>query len=321
LGEDGRRKYGLTLKFNWFAAPTAPSMRQIAPVLPNNATPQPAMKQPFSLAPTLESQVAGQAASPKATDAAGSVPKELQSTGIIGNRNAVKEAIAGEVTLPAPPGRGLRNWAVLGGLALIVIIAGALLLGPQGPKPVVEVVDAGAAVPLVAVIEDAGEPELEVDAGDAVAVVEGSVDAGAEPDPRAAIVRVTADIPMVITSSGHKYGVTPTTLELAPGHHVIEASNAAFFCMKSDAIDLAAGDNVEIKFVNARGTLALRALPLADFFVNGRKVTPKMNSMKDVVVCEGSYTIRATFGDVSKTAKAQASAGNVVPVDLGLLAK
>lgn len=300
-------------------APTAPSMRMIAPVLPNNATPQPAMKQPLSLAPTLESKVAGQAV--RATDASGSVPKELQSTGIIGDRKAVKDAIEGEVTLPAPPGRSLRNWAVLGGLALIVIIAGALLIGPPAPQPVVEVVDAGAAVPLVVVIEDAGAPELEVDAGDAVIVVEAPVDAGAEPDPRAAIVRVTADLPMAVTSSGHKYGVTPTSLELAPGRHVIEASNAAFFCTKSDTVDLVPGDNVEIKFINARGKLELRAEPLAEFFINGRKVPGGMNSMKDVVLCEGRYELKASFSGVSKSQKAVVSAGNTVPVNFGLLAK
>ena len=305
-------------------APTAPSMRQIAPVLPNNA---PDLKQPFSLAPTLESKVAGQAVNPKATDAAGSVPKELQSTGIIGNRKAVKEALEGEVdTLPAPTSRGLKNWAVLGGLALIVIIAGALLLGPPGPKPVAEVVDAGAAGPLIAVIEDAGapEPEPEVDAGDAVAVavVEGPVDAGAEPDPRAAIVRVTADIPMAVTSSGHKYGVTPTTLELAAGRHVIEASNGAFYCTKSDTVELVPGDNVEIKFINARGTLELRAEPVAEFFINGRKVPGTGNSsVKDVELCEGAYTIKAAFSGLSKTARARVSAGNVVRVSLGDLSK
>ncbi|MDP1915917.1 MAG: serine/threonine-protein kinase [Myxococcales bacterium] len=297
-------------------APTAPSMRQIAPVLPNNA---PDLKQPFSLAPTLESKLAGQAVSPKATDAAGSVPKELQSTGIIGDRKAVKEAIEGEVTLPAPT-RGLKNWAVLGGLALIVIIAGALLLGPQASKPVVEVVDAGTAVPLIAVIEDAGAPDLEVDAGD-VAVVEAPVDAGSESDPRAAIVRVTADIPMAVTSSGHKYGVTPTTLELAPGRHVIEASNGAFFCSKSDTVELVPGDNVEIKFINARGKLELRAEPLAEFFINGRKVPGPLTSVKDVELCEGAYTIKAAFSGLSKTARARVSAGNVVKVSLGDLSK
>ncbi len=301
-------------------APTAPSMRQIAPVLPNNATPQPSTQQPFSLAPTLESKLVGPV-NPNAAAAARSLPKELQSTGIIGDRKAVKEAIAEEVTLPAPPGRSLRNWAVLGGLALIVIIAGALLLGPPGPKPVGEVVDAGAAVPLVAVIEDAGAPELEVEAKDAVAVAEAPVDAGAEPDPRAAIVRVTADIPMAITSSGHKYGVTPATLELAPGRHVIEASNAAFFCTKSDTVELVPGDNVEIKFINARGKLELRAEPLAEFFINGRKVPGGMNSVKDVVLCEGRYELRASFEEVSKTQKAVVSAGNTVPVSFGLLAK
>lgn len=301
------------------SAPTAPSMRQIAPVLPNNATPQPELRQPFSLAPTLESKLAGQAVSPKATDAAGSVPKELQSTGIIGNRKAVKEAIEGEITLPAPASRNLRNWAVLGGLALIVIIAGALLLGPKGPQPVAEVVDAGASVPLIVAIEDAGAPELEVDAG--AALVEAPVDAGAEPDPRAAIVRVTADIPMTVTSSGHKYGVTPTSLELAPGRHVIEASNAAFFCTKSDTVELVPGDNVEIKFINARGKLELRAEPLAEFFINGRKVPNGMSSVKDVVLCEGRYDLKASFSGVSKTQKAVVSAGNTVPVNFGLLAK
>lgn len=300
-------------------APTAPSMRQIAPVLPNNATPQPAMKQPLSLAPTLESKLTGPV-NPKATDAARTLPKELQSTGIIGDRKAVKEAIEGEITLPAPASRSLRNWAVLGGLALMVIIAGALLLGPPGPKPVVEVVDAGAAVPLIALIEDAGEPEPELDAG--AALVEAPVDAGAEPDPRAAIVRVTADIPMTVTSSGHKYGVTPTTLELAPGSHVIEASNGAFFCTKSDTVELVPGDNVEIKFINARGKVELRAEPIAEFFINGRKVPGTGNSsVKDVELCEGRYQLKASFGEVSKTQKAVVSAGNTVPVNFGLLSK
>lgn len=307
-------------------APTAPSMRQVAPVLPNATTaPHPELKQPLSLAQTLESKVAGsQPINPKATDAAGTVPKELQATGIIGDRRKlVKEALEGEVdTLPAPSSRNLGKWAVLGGLALIVIIAGALLMSPMGPRPTTSV-DAGAVVPVVAAVEDAGlsEPEPELDAGVAeTVVVADTTDAGAEPDGRAALVRVASDIPMAITSSGHKFGTTPVTLELAPGRHVVEASSPAFFCTKSDEIELAPGDNVEIKFINARGKLELRAEPLAEFSINGRKL-PGMSSVKDVVLCEGSYTIKASFGGASKTSKAQVSAGNTVPVNFGLLAK
>jgi eukaryotic-like serine/threonine-protein kinase len=300
-------------------APTAPSMRMVAPVPPNAATaPPPDPRRPLSPARTPESKVAR--AQPVDPDAAGKAPEQLQATGISGDLRKRKDPLEGEVdTLPAPPSRNLRSWAVLGSLAVIVIIAVSLLLAPPGPKPVVAAPKTVVVAPLIAAIEDAGVPELEVDAGDAL--VEGPVDAGGEADPRAAIVRVTSDIPMAVTSSGHEYGVTPTSLELAAGRHVIEASNAAFFCTKSDTVDLVPGDNVEIKFINARGKLALRAEPLAEFFINGRKVAGGMSSVKDVELCEGAYVIKAAFSGFSKTAQARVSAGNIVPVSLGDLSK
>jgi len=269
-------------------APTAPSMRQVAPVLPPGAPSGPPQVPPssaFDAGALLRSDQGPLAASP---------------------------AHEGQIeTLPAPAAKGLKNWALLSGLALVIIVSGALLLRPSGPAAEATP-DAGAPAVVVAAEPDAGP-------GDAPLVV-AEVDAGAEPDGRAAVVRVTADIPMLVTSGGHDYGLTPTTLELAAGHHVIEGSNREFFCEKSDALDLTPGDNVEIRFVNARGTLELRAEPLAEFSINGRKLSG-MSSVKDVVLCEGSYAIKASFSGLSATRKAAVSAGNVVPVNFGLLSK
>jgi eukaryotic-like serine/threonine-protein kinase len=281
-------------------APTAPSMRQISPVVANRATEQ------------LKSSLAVLTPMPESKASEG--PQSATSR-IADRQNAEHEGAVD--TLPSSPRGKLRNWALLGGLALVVMLAGAWLLRPAEPKPLVTVPDAGANVlPAISAVDDARSAEVQ-DAGAETVVVTGLAE---EPDDRAALVRVTSDLAMTITSGGHRFGTTPVTLELTPGRHVIEASNASFFCRKSDVVDLSAGSNVEIRFINARGTLDLRAEPLAVFSINGRELDGR-TSVKQVELCEGRYEITAVFGGIRKTQKALVSAGNVVLVNFGLLAQ
>jgi serine/threonine-protein kinase len=292
-------------------APTAPSMRAtMPPAIQAQATAAaglspvlPPVQQPDALKPT--------------TQVPNSVPPQSQSTAIIGDRKRVKDALASEPEPRLPSGGGLGRWVVLGGLA-VVVIASVLLLRPGAGAT--SVVDAGAAVtPLPVVIVDAGaEPEAPVeDAGPTFVAAFPEPDAG---DPRAAVVHVTSDIVMRVTSGGHDFGTTPVNLELAPGHHLIEASNGAFMCTKSAEVDLEPGDKVELKLVNARAKLTLKVEPLGDFFVNGRKLPGKPNSLREVTLCEGTYTISASFSGVkSKAKRVSGSAGNDMEVDLGPL--
>lgn len=283
-------------------APTAPSMR--VPAIPSLPP------------PPVPSQVAPGPTEPhiKATP----LPSAKQSTAIIGDRRQqVKDAFEGEVdTLPAPPTRKLASWAVLAGLSLVAIIAGALLLRPADPTTST-VPDAGATVtpPPVAVVDAGGSevvPEPE-DAGAAAIVEAPVVDAGEVHDERAAVVRVTSDVPMQITADGHKWGLAPATLELSAGRHVIQGRNGDLFCTKSIELDLPAGANEEVKFQNPRAKVTLKVEPGGEFSVNGRKLQG-FSALKEVTLCEGTYTVKANFGALEQKKKIQVTAGNAMDV-------
>ncbi|MBL8920857.1 MAG: protein kinase [Myxococcaceae bacterium] len=292
-------------------APTAPSMRVTAPPV-QQATPAEPLKpvlpteQPDALKPT--------------TQLPAPLPPQLQSTAIIGDRKRVRDAVADELVASQDAGKSsLTKWFVLGGLAVVVIVS-VLLLNPGG-RPAASSQDAGAALVAPIAVVDAGadvEPASPAeDAGSAFVSTFPEVDAG---DPRASVVRVTSDIVMRVTSGGHDFGNTPAVLELAPGHHLIEATNGAFMCTKSAEVDLEPGDAVDLKLVNARARLTLKVEPLGDFFVNGRKLPGKPNSLREVTLCEGTYTISAAFSGVkSKPKKVSVSAGNDMEVNLGPL--
>lgn len=291
-------------------APTAPSMRAtIPPAALAQATPAgspPVPVQPDALKPTAQVPL--------------QVPPQSQSTAIIGDRKKVKAAVEASADAAAVRGGGLGKWLVLGGLALVIIVAVVLLMPNQGP--VTNTRDAGAAIATPVQVVDAGaEPDRPAffveDAGPTV-IVE-APDANVD-DPRAAVVTITSDIPMRVTSGGHDYGMTPAKLELAPGKHLIEGTNATFFCTKSTELELEPGATEAVKFVNARAKLTLKVEPLGDFFVNGRKLPGKPNGIREVTLCEGKYVVRAEFQGVkSAEKKVGVSAGNDMVVDLGAL--
>lgn len=284
-------------------------------------------------APSMRLPVPPAAAHAKATlDVDVSLPKELQSTSIIPGRETrlVKEALAahqeGELdTIPAPLGPGIGRWVVLGALALTVIAGAGLLLHSAQRTPIVELVDAG--LPLIAPLEvfDAGEaaavaspvePEF-VDAGEAAIA---AVADAATADDRAATVTIDADVPMAITSDGHSWGSTPVKLELAAGDHVIMASNKAAFCEKRIEVTLAPGDARALKLKNALGSALLKAEPFAEVFtVNGRRFPVAMgNSVKELTLCEGRYTVGAQLQGKKLSKVVEISAGNKVTVELGV---
>lgn len=284
-------------------APTAPSLR-----LP--AIPAP-------LPPPVPSQVAPGPTEPQMKASATPLPPSQQSTAIIGDRRQqVKDAVEGEVdTIPAAPSRKLGTWAVVAGLSLVAIIVGALLLKPSGSTPLTA--DAGATV--LALVVDAGAAEVVTplepeDAGDVLEVV-AVPDAGEAHDDRAAIVQVISDVPMQITADGHKWGVTPkpVTVQLAAGKHVIQGRNADMFCTKSIELDLAPGANEEVKFQNPRAKVTLKVEPGGEFSVNGRKLQG-FSALKEVTLCEGTYTVKANFGALERKKTIQVTAGNAMDV-------
>lgn len=286
-------------------APTAPSLR-----LP--AIPAP-------LPPPVPSQVAPGPTEPHMKASATPLPPSQQSTAIIGDRRQqVKDAVEGEVdTIPAAPSRKLGTWAVVAGLALVAIIVGALLLKPAGSTP--STADAGASPTILAVVVDAGAAEVVTplepeDAGEVLEVV-AVPDAGEVHDDRAAIVQVISDVPMQITADGHKWGVTPkpVTVQLAAGKHVIQGRNADMFCTKSIELDLAPGANEEVKFQNPRAKITLKVEPAGEFSVNGRKLQG-FSALKEVTLCEGTYTVKASFGALEQKKTIQVTAGNAMDV-------
>ncbi|MBL8940033.1 MAG: serine/threonine protein kinase [Archangium sp.] len=287
-------------------APTAPSLR--VPAIPS--LPPPPVPSQVAHGPT-EPQI-------KATPAV-PLPSSKQSTAIIGDRRQVKEAIEGEVdTIPAPPAKRLVNWVVLASLSLIAIVAGVLLLKPADPVTNTTP-DAGATItpPPIAVV-DAGASEVVTpdepeDAGPTTIVEAPTVDAGETHDERAAVVRVTSDIPMQITADGHKWGPAPVTLELSAGKHLIQGRNGEFFCTKSLELELPAGANEEVKFQSPRAKVTLKVEPGGEFSVNGRKLQG-FSALKEVTLCEGTYTVKANFGALERKKTIQVTAGNAMDV-------
>ncbi len=285
-------------------APTAPSLR-----LP--AIPAP-------LPPPVPSQVAPGPTEPHMKASATPLPPSQQSTAIIGDRRQqVKDAVEGEVdTIPAAPSRKLGRWAVVAGLSLAAIIVGAVLLRPAGS--VSSAADAGATPTVLAVVDagaaDVATPLEREDAGGVVEVVAVN-DAGAPRDDRAAIVQVTSDIPMVITADGHRWGVSPpwVSVQLSPGKYVIQGRNADMFCTRSAEYDLAPGANEEVKFQTARAKVTLKVEPGGEFSINGRKLQG-FSALKEVTLCEGTYTVKASFGALERKKTIQVTAGNNMDV-------
>jgi serine/threonine-protein kinase len=297
-------------------APTSPSMRM--PALPQaNQPPGPPVPEPQPTEPQLP-----------VSNPAKPLPPKLQSTAIIGDRKKFQEVVdAAELdTIPAPPSTGMGKWLVLGGAALIVVIAGVLLLKPRPIEPSGPT-DAGVALVQPAVIDagavaeavlDAGGPDVVVDAGEA-AVALAEPDAGAPHDDRAAVVKVVSDVPMAVSAEGHNYGGTPARLELEPGKHTITARNLDLGCSQTFEVELEPGANEVRKLVNPRGKLTLKVEPLGDFSVNGRKVAGGMSAVKDVTLCDGTYTIKVEFSGLSKTKRVQVTANSAQVVDFGPL--
>jgi serine/threonine protein kinase len=285
-------------------APTAPSMR--VPAIPSLPP------------PPVPSQVAPGPTEPQLKASATPLPPAQQSTAIIGDRRQqVKEAVEGEVdTIPAPPARKLGTWAVVAGLSLVAIIVGVLLLKPDGST--ISTPDAGATITPPIAFVDAGPAEVvpppdPEDAGGAVELA--AVDAGEVHDDRAAVVQVTSDIPMQITADGHKWGVSPpvVNVQLSAGKYVIQGRNADMFCTKSIELDLPAGANEEVKFQNPRAKVTLKVEPGGEFSVNGRKLQG-FSSLKEVTLCEGTYTVKASFGALERKKTIQVTAGNAMDV-------
>jgi len=252
------------------------------------------------------------------------VPKEMQATGIIGDRKLVKEALEGAIeTIPArSTAPGLGRWLLLGLLGAAVVAVGVRVVSGRATS---EAVDAGATMPVLVAVVDAGSSEASdtEDAGSIANLGPVFVDAGPS-DDRAAVVQVTSDLRMEITSGGHSFGFTSpkgpaVRLELPPGKHVIEARNAAMFCVKSAEVELAPGDTESLKVVNATGWLELRVEPGALFFVNGRQMNPQVKSFKEVQVCEGQYDVKAKFDPLVKSKTVKVTAGNKIVVDFGLM--
>lgn len=303
-------------------APTAPSMRTPAIVDP--------------IAPTIDLPSAGASTTPPNEKVTGphspaelppgfsTLPKELQSTALIGERQkAVREAVEA-ARAPKP---GLGRWLLLGIFAIAVAAIGAAVLSnatssssaDAGSLAVVPPAELDAGLLAVAAPVDAG-PDETLDAGLAEADDAGALAA----DDRAAVVEVSADLKLEIATDGHVYGQTkpkgaPVRLELTPGTHVIVATNAAAFCTLSTELTLAPGELKAIKLVAPLGKVQLKVLPGGNFFLGGRLLNPTVTSMKEVTVCQGEYDVKATLETFSKSTKARVSAGNVVVVDFGLI--
>jgi eukaryotic-like serine/threonine-protein kinase len=293
-------------------APTAPSMRVPAVPVSGPVAPQKATLAPGGVSPV-----------PMAAPTDPHVPASLQSTSLLPDRDRrkVKEAVA-EAQAPAPPTKpnsNLGRWGLLAGLAVVVAIAAVGLLRSPGDA-VAPSADAGAPV-VVAVEPDAGEVPVPADAG--TAIVEAPSDAGEPTDARAATLDLEADLPMQIRVEGHDWGSTsnkgPLRVELTPGPHRLELSNAAFFCKRVVEVDLLPGDAQSIVIKNPRGKLVMRVEPIGEFAINGRKL-PGLSSIKEAFLCDGEYTVSVGFTGVKpQSRRVQVSAGNVSEVNFGVL--
>jgi serine/threonine-protein kinase len=322
-------------------APTAPSMRVTA--IPGEPTPlpvpsgvkatgpQPAPDLKLTPFPSLGQDPPDlRPTNPSSpVPVVSNLPKEMQATGIIGDRKKlVKEALEGSIeTIPArPAGPGVGRWVLLALLAAGVVAVGVRVVSGRAAS---EAADAGVTGPVLVAVVDAGSSEVSettVDAGLIADLSHVFVDAGQPGDDRASVVEVTSNLTMEITSGGHSFGFTspkgpPVRLELPPGKHLIEAKNTSMFCFKSAEVDLAPGDTERLKVVNATGWLDLRVQPGGLFFINGRKMNPQVTMVKDVLLCEGQYDVNVKFDGHSKSMTAKVSAGNRTPVDFGLISE
>ncbi len=293
-------------------APTAPSMR--IPRLPSAMT-----------APKTPSQAHAPLAPTSLIPSPRPPPPSQQSTSVLPDRaRAVKAALedeaASEQTIPATSS-SLKNWVVLSGLAVVVIVAVGLLVKPTGGGPVAaRPVDARP--PLVVApmpVFDAGAEAAPIDSG-VLALERGEGDAGGDddapapsigPDDRAASLEVGADLPVDVSSSGHLFGKAPVKLELVPGDHKVIFTNVEVFFRRVIEVHLEPGDAKSFSLrAGPKGSLVIKCAPIANIFINGQPAGT--TAYKEVDLYEGVYVVKIDqFGKV-KTRQVKVSAGNVV---------
>jgi len=311
-------------------APTAPSMRMprpelVAPTIdmPNaGASTTPADEKPTGPHAPIQARATGPQQPPDLNVTIPAppggfltLPKEMQSTAVIGDRQKIKAEAEAENLAGRPPRSGIGKWLVLAVLAAAVGVLGAVLLGGStttsepdaGAFALAPVVDAG---PVVAEVDDAGAgPSPEPDAGSL-------------PDDRAAVVEVSADLRLDISADGHSFGQTkpkgdPVRLELAPGKHLLQATNAALFCNVGVELDLAPGDNTALKLPVSLGKVQLKVVPAGQFYVAGKLVNSNLTAFKELTLCQGEYEVKVKFDKYVKSRPVRVSAGNTLVVDFG----